>query len=328
MTQQGNAASGVQRVDAHGHQAGWAPDELVDEVAEMYDIAKNHLHDANFQEAELLLQEALHRFQEVVGEGHIYSLHCSNSLGFCLHEQGRFAEGESICKTTVEGFERSLGRKHEHTVAAMNNYALCLQGNDQVEEAVEVLKKILQVSQEVHGQDNLASASVMSNLAEVLRQHGQLQEAFNMFKSAYSMMARAYGGDCLACASFANNLAVCSRDMDQNDAARYWYGQALTGMMKVYGPGNPKVELIQKNLKELTEDQAPPRQLPVFLQVPLREPDEQFYKSSEKFTYQPMSSFSSQGLADFNKRLVHIQINIKNIGGMGSAMTSVNQFMQ
>jgi len=310
LRQQGNAASGVQRVDAHGHQAGWAPDELVDEVAEMYDLAKNHLNDSNFKEAEPLLQEALHCFQEVVGEGHNYSLHCSSSLGFCLHEQGRFAEGEPICKKAVDGFERSLGKKHEHTVAAMNNYALCLQGNKKVDEAVEVLNKILQVSQEVHGADNIATASVVSNLGEVLRQNGQLQEAFHMFKTAYCAMALAYGGDCLACATFGNNLAVCSRDMGKDAAAKFWYDQALTGMLKVYGPENPKVQLIKQNLKELTDDKDPPREIPVFLQVPLRKPDEKLYKASERFMYEPMTHFYT-GVDDLNKRLNLMLITMK-----------------
>jgi len=305
MRKIGKSTSGVQRVDAQGQNAGWAPTEFIDEVAELYEHGKYLTEQGNFADGETFLREALQLFEEVVGEGHNYTLHCANSLCFTLHEQQRYAEGEPIGKTAVDGFTRALGKRHEHTVAAMNNYALCLQGNGNMAAAVVVLKDILAISEEVSGPKNHATVAVLSNLAETLRQDGQFAEAEVMFRRAYSVQANVHGAESLACAMFSNNLAVCLRDQDKNEEAKYWYGRAVSGLKTNFGADHHKVKLVEKNLQELmTDPNQIPVELPRFLTMEPRKPDDRFHQPSDQDFYKPMSSFSDQGLKDFSKRLM------------------------
>lgn len=107
----------------------------------------------------------------------MYTIGCANTLGFNLHEQGRYSDAENICKLAVDGFTRICGRKDQQTVAAMNNYALCLQGRGKNGEAAKIFKEIL----DMQAVSVDCQTTVMSNLAECLRLDGQLVEAEAMF---------------------------------------------------------------------------------------------------------------------------------------------------
>merc|ERR1740133_925544 len=66
MRKVGKSTSGVQRVDAQGQNAGWAPTEFIDEVADLYEHGKYLTEQGNFADGEPLLREALQFFEEVV----------------------------------------------------------------------------------------------------------------------------------------------------------------------------------------------------------------------------------------------------------------------
>lgn len=309
----GKSTSGVQRIDGEGQNAGWAPSEFIDEVCAIYENGGYLAESGDFAGAEPVLREALMFFEEIVGEGHTYTLLCANQLCFTLHQLGRFPEGEPLGKRSMEGFKRMLGKRHEHTVAAMNNYALCCQGNQNMATAVEILKEVLTISEEVNGPNHNATLAILSNLAETVRLDGNNAEAMGMFLRCYKAEAKYNGSDTLPCSMFANNLAVCARDQDNNDQARYWYERAVAGLTKYYGADHEKVKLVQKNLKELVNDPNPmPLEMPRFLMVEPRKASEHFYDAAEQFAYKPMCNFSAQASKDFGRRLLPIEIALRS----------------
>lgn len=317
MKAQGDQGASFQRLDAQGQAAGLAPAEFVTEVNDIYEQGQQYTEAGRYVEGEPLLREAYQLFEEVCGEGHLYTIGCANTLGFNLHEQGRFAEGEAILKIAVDGFTRYCGRLDERTVSAMNNYALCLQGTGKNGEAAAILREILKHSEENHAVT--AMTSIMSNLAETLRLDGQVREAEEMFFKAFRILSMQLGPDCLQCITLLNNLAVCFRDLRKNDMARQHYERALKGFKQYYGPDHPKVKLIEKNLEELKTDRDTEHvALPEFLKIEPRKAEARFYKADDTFRYRPMTTFSDKGIRDFDKVIQPIQACMPRSYPMGA----------
>jgi tetratricopeptide (TPR) repeat protein len=299
MKAQGNKGATISRMDAQGQVAGLALLEFVEEVNEMYEQGRELAAAGRFEEAEPYLRDSYQLFEEICGEGHIYTIACANTLGFTLHEQGRYAEGEPICKVAVNGFQRLSGLQDPQTVASMNNYALCLQGLGKMSEAAAILKQILEVS--IANCTPEATVPIMSNLAETLRLDGEVQEAEKMFFKAFRIMSKVHGPESLQCIHLLNNLAVCFRDMRKNDVARQHYERALKGLRQYYGPEHPKVKLVQKNLEELKTDRETEQvQLPPHLRIEPRKKN-LFWQANQEFTYTPMSKFSKEGTKAFQQ---------------------------
>jgi len=303
MKTHGGQGATLQRLDAQGQAAGWAPVEFVDEANDVYEHGKSFTEAGKFDEGEPYLRDAYQLFEEICGEGHLYTMACANTLGFNLHEQGRFSEGEPILKVAVDGFTRCCGKRDAQTVAAMNNYALCLQGIGKMSEAASILREILKLSEE--NTTRAATTSILSNLAETLRLDGQVREAEELFFKAYRIICKEHGPESLQGITLLNNLAVCLRDQRKNEGAQQHYERALKGLKQYYGPEHPKVKLVEKNLEELKTDKKTEQvELAPHLQIEPRKEENQFYKATCAFQYQPMTSFSQNGIKAFSKVLI------------------------
>merc|ERR1711879_496397 len=137
---------------------------------------------------------------------------------------------------------------------------------------------------------------MLSNLAETMRQEGNIKEATELFQRCYSHEAATNSPESLACSMFANNVAVCLRAQDRNTEAQYFYERAVKGLTHYYGKDHEKVQVVAKNLKELTSGStdATPAELPKFLMAEPRKPDECLYSADEQFMNKPMCNFPNQ----------------------------------
>jgi tetratricopeptide (TPR) repeat protein len=310
----GEGGLGVQRIGSQGQDVGWAPADVVYEVAQIFDHGSQLTERGQFAEAEPILREALMYFEELVGEGHTYSLLCANQLCFTLHQLGKFAEGEHLGKKSSDGFRKTLGAKHEHTVAAMNNYASCCRNSGNMSAAVETLREALAISEEANGLKHHATMAILSNLADTVRQDGDHASAEGMFRKCYAFEAETQGADSLGCSQFANNLAVALRDQGKNKEARYWYERALGGMTKYFGHSHEKVKLVAQNLKELEDNpDAHLLELPKFLMIERGKSEQRCHRPDEQFLNKPMCGFPDQAVKSFSRTLQPIQAALRMV---------------
>mmetsp|Transcript_112413 Transcript_112413/g.210816 ORF Transcript_112413/g.210816 Transcript_112413/m.210816 type:complete len:972 (+) Transcript_112413:77-2992(+) len=298
------ANPGLQRVDASGSKAGFASWEDVHAVDIIYSQGKELINLGSNDEAEPYLREALKLYEEVLGEGHMCTCHCANTLGFNLHDQGRYTEGLPLLQSAVAGFTRQCGKGHAHTVAAMNNLALCYQHDEKLEQATATFREALKLSEECRGPVHNQTLSIMSNLAECLRLQREFELAEPLFRQAFQGLANELGPENQNVMLFANNLAVCLRDQGKDDEALALYKLSSEGLSQTYGKDHQKTQIVKKNMEELKSDPAPPPPEPAkMMQTVPRPTSEQPFKGQATVNQCAKSSYSKGGLNAFNRML-------------------------
>ncbi|MFC1604590.1 tetratricopeptide repeat protein [Planctomycetota bacterium] len=103
-----------------------------------------HTKQKQYDQGEILFDEALKGRQRELGEDHPDTLESKNDLAVLYKEQVRYAEAESLLLDAVGGRHLKLGDKHPHTIKSFNTLIKLYEVWNMLEEAKKWQAKLPQ----------------------------------------------------------------------------------------------------------------------------------------------------------------------------------------
>ena len=138
----------------------------VAESAHLLDRAGFYLSSfARYEEAKLLLQQALSICEPVLGPDHPLTAATFHNLAMNYHDQGHYAEAEPLYKRALAIREQVLGPQHDDTAISLDNLAMLYSDQGRYAEAEPLYKRALAICEQVLGPHDSGTPSTLANLA-------------------------------------------------------------------------------------------------------------------------------------------------------------------
>ncbi len=220
------------------------------------DLADLLLDKAELDEAESLLEEALERRRQLLGDEHPKVAESLLGLTEVLVQKGDFEAAREHCEEAVELRRRLLGDDDPLLAESLNDLALVLHELAEYGAAEPLLEEALAIYRGIFGDEHPDVAMVLGNLGQLLRDRRDYQRAEPLLRRALALDRRLSGEDHPDVAQDLDNLALLLEDRGELAAAETSYRQALEIRGKRLGPDHPKVAESLNNLGALTHAQG------------------------------------------------------------------------
>lgn len=173
---------------------------------------------SKFEEAGVLLTEALHIRERTLGVDHPAVAATLNNLAVLFGKRGRFKDALPMCERALAIREKVLGPKHPDVAKQLNNLALLCENQGKYDEAEQYYSRALAICQESLGPNHPSVAKTLNKLASsYLKQH-KYQQAELLYRQARALHAHT---DAAAAAEAATASAAVAeaRARELHDAA-------------------------------------------------------------------------------------------------------------
>ena len=138
----------------------------------------------HYDEAELLLREALKRDRTTLGNLHRSTLTSVGNLGTLLQRKGDLAAAEPLLHEALEGERETLGSQHPSTLRSIHNLGLLLKVKGDLAAAQPLYREALEVKHETLGNRHPNTLATFRNLGLLLQAKGNLQAAETLYREA------------------------------------------------------------------------------------------------------------------------------------------------
>ena len=128
----------------------------------------------HYDEAELLLREALKRDRTTLGNLHRSTLTSVGNLGTLLQRKGDLAAAEPLLHEALEGERETRGNRHPTTLIFIHNLGAVLVAKGKYEEAEPLCREVLEVWRETLGNRHPYTLKAISSLNKLLLARGPL----------------------------------------------------------------------------------------------------------------------------------------------------------
>ena len=226
------------------------PDQPLIRARLMATIGKVYLHLAVFEEARMLLEEAVSTQRRFLGAGHPDLAATLSDLALLTRLQGRYEEAEPLYRRALGIRLKRLGPTHDDTVASYQNLANLFNLTGRFDEAIPLYQRSLAVREE-RGGDPLKIAVILQNLGGCYWEQGRFDEAEPLLLRALAIREQAFGPDHTKVADSLNNIAILVKAQGRYDEAESLFHRALTIEENALGPEHPDVAVPLQNLAEL-----------------------------------------------------------------------------
>ena len=206
---------------------------------------------ASFQRAIPLVRQALHIWQQVLGNADPDTVESLTAVASLLYELGKPQEAEPLLRRALQIQERTLGPAHPDTAQALNNLALLLHEQGQLQEAELLYRRALQVQEETLGPTHVDAAQSLNNIGTLLHDLGKLQDAADFYRRALQIHQQSLGSTHPDTAKSLSNLGMLLKDQYQFEAASPLLQRALQIREQVLGKSHPNTALSLNNLASL-----------------------------------------------------------------------------
>ncbi len=129
------------------------------------------------EEARRLISETRSESMRRLGATHPTTIHASEVLAGCSHDEGRLAESESAYRAVIDASARSLGAAAEQTLFARSGLASVLIDAGRYSEAESELRGVIATREASEGHMTREMLTLRANLAIALAEQGRLSDA-------------------------------------------------------------------------------------------------------------------------------------------------------
>jgi eukaryotic-like serine/threonine-protein kinase len=210
-----------------------------------------------YDQARLLLQDALAIRRRTLGEQHLEVAESLDDLGSLQYEIGNLGEAERLLRDALALRRRTLGDEHLDTANTENHLAMALRRKETPEANAEVeqlYRSALAARRKVLGADDRAIAESLNDLGLLFSQNKRDYAAAEpLFREALEINRRAFGNDHLEVSITLNNLALLLRDTGRYTEAESLLREALVIDRHVLGEEHPAVGVVFNNLANVLE---------------------------------------------------------------------------
>jgi serine/threonine protein kinase len=210
-----------------------------------------------YDQARLLLQDALAIRRRTLGEQHPEVAESLDDLGSLQFEIGNLGEAERLLRDALALRRRTLGDEHLDTATTENHLAMALRRKETPEANAEVeqlYRSALAARRKVLGADDRAIAESLNDLGLLFSQNKRDYAAAEpLFREALEINRRVFGNDHLEVSITLNNLALLLRDTGRYGEAESRLREALVIDRHVLGEEHPAVGVVFNNLANVLE---------------------------------------------------------------------------
>jgi tetratricopeptide (TPR) repeat protein len=193
----------------------------------------------SYNDAKMLAEQALGRFEKILGKEHPDTLNSMNNLAEVLDSQGKYKEAEEMHQRTLELQEKVLGKEHPETMTSMNNLSLALYRQSKYDEAEEMHQRTLELRERVLGKEHPHTLTSMDNLGLALYSQGKYGEAEEMHQRTLELRERVLGKEHPRTLQSMNNLAAALWARSKYDESEEMLRRTLELKEKVLGKEHP-----------------------------------------------------------------------------------------
>jgi tetratricopeptide (TPR) repeat protein/transcriptional regulator with XRE-family HTH domain len=224
----------------------------IPEAARLFNEAAAYLivH-AQYEQAELLLRQALAIRQQVLEANHPDTARTLNDLGVLYLTQGKYQQAEPLLQKALAIRQKKLGVEHPDTATSLNNRALLYYEQGRYSSAETLYRDALEIRRRVLKPGHLDIAQSLNNLAQLYTVLGKFSQAESLYKEALSSQEKTLGSEHPLVAQTLNNLALLYRSKGEYAQAEQYYQQALRIQEQVLGSDHPDVAETINNLARL-----------------------------------------------------------------------------
>src|SRR5450755_3291043 len=194
---------------------------------------------ARYQEAELLLKQALSITEQEHGSEHLDTARDSVTLAYLYQAQGKYEQAEPLYLRALSIREQQLGAQHPDTAESLNNLASLYQDQGKYEQAEPLYQRALSIREQQLGPDHPDTATSLNNLASLYWNQGKYEQAEPLYQRALTIDEKALGSEHPGLATNLNNLAALYRAQGKYEQAEPLYQRALSIREQQLGPQHP-----------------------------------------------------------------------------------------
>ena len=129
------------------------------------------------REARELIERTQHEAQRRLGRSHPTTIHASEVLAGCAHDEQRLDEAEHAYREVIAQSTKAIGSTHEQTLFARSGLASVLIDAGKYAEAERELRDVLAIRSSLGQASSRELLTLRANLAMTLAEQGRLDEA-------------------------------------------------------------------------------------------------------------------------------------------------------
>ncbi len=214
---------------------------LQEAVSLFWNVAAYLTDRAQYEEAELLYQQALQIGKRVFGEGHPFVAGLLSNLASLYRKRGKYEKVELLLQRALQIWERELGAEHPFVAPSLNNLANLYRGQGKYEQAELLYQRALHIWEQALGTEHPDIASPLSGLANLYQEQGKYGEAEPLYQRALQISKRVLGAEHPDVAHQLDNLANLYSLKGTYVEAERLFQRALQVKERVLGAEHPDV---------------------------------------------------------------------------------------
>ena len=201
-----------------------------------------------YEEAELLVKEALQIRGNEAGVSPLVIADAHNILGGVYVDQGRYDEALAAHQRALEILERIAGPDHFTVARSLAGVGLSYNFQGNYQEAEPILQRSLAIREKTLGHEHTDVAHSLNELALLYNNQGLYEQAEPLYRRALAIVEKALGPDHIEVALELNNLALACDSQGRSEEAEPLYRRALEIYEKILGPDHPSLARSLNNL--------------------------------------------------------------------------------
>jgi tetratricopeptide (TPR) repeat protein len=206
---------------------------------------------ARYQEAEVLLKQALLFIEQEVRVELPNTASCLNNLAILYEWQGKYEEAEPLYQRALTICEGLLGSDHSDTVNILNNLAAFYERLGKHSQAELLLVRAFAICEQKLGDAHPETASCLNNLASLYCDQGKYAEAEPLYQQVLAMREQQLGGKHPETAVSLSNLALLYYDQGKYTQAEPLLVRVLEVREQTLGGEHPATAVSFNNLAGL-----------------------------------------------------------------------------
>lgn len=211
---------------------------------------------AQYQQAETLLQSAIHIRKQVLGPEHCEIADPLNSLGRLYNEQGRYTAAEPVLQQAISIREQTLGATHVLVSNPLNNLGVSYNQQGKYEEAKPLLIRALAIREQALGVTHPKVALPLTNLGIAYYEQGKYEEAEPLLLRALHIQEQALGAEHPQVAYQLYNLGLVYHEQGRYAEAESAFMQAIHIREQALGLEHPQTASLLSCLGKLYSRQG------------------------------------------------------------------------
>lgn len=227
--------------------------ELLAEI--LTDFAILQRLNAEQEESEQLLDEALTIRRRIFGDYHALTIDTRNSLALLYEDQGRFELAEKSFREALEAARQIYDDPHNTLASLTANLASTLSQRGEYEAAEGLYKEALDIYHRFYDGPHPNTATHLGRLAFLYQRMDRHEEAAEMARRALDMRRILFDDSHKDVALSCNYLAVTLTRLDEYDEAEQLFQEAIAIYRKTVGDSHPQLAKSLNNYASLLFEQ-------------------------------------------------------------------------